>query len=114
MRRLTLILFTLLIIGQCYGRTVVFDDDSTKSDVSKVLELTFLLKYEVALNTIDELELDLPNHPISAILRAGVLYCRMLDHEDLEDFDEFERQYDIAWDATEKLKKDEEIAEADL
>ena len=114
MLRLTTILFSLLLISQCYGRTAVFEDDSTQNAVSRVLEFTFLLKYEAALATIDQLELELPDHPITAVLRAGVLYCRMLDHEDLEDFDEFERQYDLAWDATEKLKKEGEIAEADL
>lgn len=114
MRR-TIPLFSLLLLFKpCQGRTIVFEDSSIVRQIHRILELTFTLNYEEGLAGVGELERRLPEHAICPLLRAGVLYCRMLDHEDLEDMEEFESQYDRAWMGAEKLRAEGEPAESDL
>lgn len=114
MRWIILIISVILFSNTCGARTAAFTDSTARSLISEVVGKTFLLQYEQALKTVDELEKVLGEHPVLPALRAGVLYCRMLDHEDLLDMNEFEKQYDLAWKQSEGLKKSGEVAEADL
>ncbi|TKJ41462.1 hypothetical protein CEE37_02560 [candidate division LCP-89 bacterium B3_LCP] len=113
--RNSLIIFHLVCfctVGFC--RTIVFEDSSNRASVQEILEKTFLLEYEEALDSVDKLQERLPDHTIGPLLRAGVLYCRMLDLEDRLDMDQFVREYEKAWELSEVLKKSGEEAEANL
>ncbi|RJP77365.1 MAG: hypothetical protein C4524_08460 [Candidatus Zixiibacteriota bacterium] len=96
------------------ARTAAFEDSAARAEVQRAVELTFKLEYDQALAVAADLESRLPDHPLPPLLRVGVLYCRMLDYEDMLDREEFDRYYDIAWDRAKKLKKGGEKAEADL
>lgn len=114
MRPIYWLISLLFFTAPAHCRTVVFVDSANRSIVSRVLEKTFLMQYEEALTTVDTLEIQVPGHAICPLLRAGVLYCRMLDYEDQLDMKEFEQYFDQAWESSEDLKKDGETAEADL
>lgn len=114
MRKLIILLILPILFDISWGRTAAFEDSTARSQIARTFELTFLMQYEEAFSLVDSLEARFPDLPAVLVLRAGVLYCRMLDHEDALDMEEFEQQYDKAWAATEKLEKDGEYAEADL
>lgn len=114
MRRAIPIFCIILLSSPCWSRTAAFEDSIARAIISRALEETFLLEYEKALSSVDDMESHLPGHAIIPLMRVGVLYCRMLDHEDVLDIEEFEQQYDKAWQAAEELKKSGEIAEGEL
>jgi tetratricopeptide (TPR) repeat protein len=114
MRYLLITLLILMAAGASWSRSIVFEDSTARTLISRTLEKTFLLKYEEALALVDTLEDYLPEHGISPLLRSGVLYCRMLDFEDELDMEEFESNYDAAWAGADKLDDGGETAEADL
>lgn len=114
MRYFISILCILSLGSSAWGRTVVFEDSTARAVISRTLEKTFLLQYDEALSSVDELESLFPDHAICPLLHSGVLYCRMLDFEDDLDMEEFERNYDAAWDGAERLREVGETAEADL
>lgn len=104
----------ILLVGSCWGRTVVFEDSIARAIISRALKETFMMEYDKALQSTEELRRHYPNHAVYPLMRVGVLYCRMLDYEDLEDIDEFERWFDIAWKKTKELSESGETAEANL
>ncbi len=114
LQRTLIILCTLLIASPSWSRTAAFEDSTAKETIARVLELAFLLQYEEAFAELDTLEMILPDNTVVPLLRAGVYYCRTLDHEDEVDMSDFEQQYDKAWHSAELLKASGEIAEADL
>ncbi len=113
MRNLLIAVSLILLTAEAEARTAAWEDSLARTAIQKAVELTFLLQYEQALKTTDELELRLPGHPIVPLLRVGVLYCRMLDYEDLEDMPEFEKYYEKAWEGADELLNSG-VAEGDL
>jgi len=96
------------------AKTAAFTDSTNRATISHILELTFLIKFDEALAVVDTLEMQLGEHPAVPLLRAGVIYCRMMDYEDNLEEEEFERNYKIAMQLAEDLYDQGEIAEANL
>jgi len=105
MRYLLLPLCLVSLNLQAQARSVVFEDSTAQAIVRRVVRETFMMQYMQALSTADSLEALLPGHPAAPLLKAGVLYCRMLDFEDRLDVEEFEKNYTLAWKRAEKLDK---------
>lgn len=105
MRYLTILFGLVSLTVAARARTAVFSDSAAQAIVRRVVGETFMMQYMQALSTSDSLEMMLPGHPAAPLLRAGVLYCRMLDFEDRADMDEFDRYYDLAWNRAQKLDK---------
>jgi tetratricopeptide (TPR) repeat protein len=95
------------------ARTAVFEDSSAQVLLRRVVSQTFMMQYLQALSTADSLETLLPGHPAAPLLKAGVLYCRMLDLEDRADQKEFDQYYDLAWERAHHLGEDH-LAEQNL
>lgn len=114
MRNFLVPVVVIILMAPAFSRTPAFEDDAVRAAIQRVVELTFLLEYDQGLETADRIEELLPQHPVVPLLRAGVLYCRMLDYEDLLDLQEFEAAYQQAWARSVELRKAGETAEADL
>jgi tetratricopeptide (TPR) repeat protein len=114
MRYFLIPVVVIILMAPAFCRTAAFEDGEARAAIQRVVELTFLLEYEQGLETADRLEAMLPSHPVVPLLRAGVLYCRMLDHEDLLDLEAFDAAYQQAWARSEEMKKAGEAAEANL
>ncbi len=114
MKNKLIILSIFFLFSTSWSRTAAFEDTTAETHISRVLKLAFLLQYDEAFEQLDTLELLLPDHTLVALLRAGVYYCRTLDHEDDLDMPDFQREYDKAWNSAEELEASGEIAEADL
>ncbi len=111
----TILLSVLLILPEAsWSRTAAFEDATARELISRALEMTFLLDYDRAFADIDSLEVILGDHAVVSLLRSGIIYCRMLDYEDEQEMEDFERYYDKAWSAAEKMVNDGEIAEGNL
>jgi tetratricopeptide (TPR) repeat protein len=114
MKNAILLLCFFILPSTALSRTAAFDDSTARKLISSALKMTFMLDYDSAFIAIDSLEVRLSDHAIVPLLRAGIIYCRMLDHEDELEMEDFERYYDKAWSAGEKLVEDGEIAEGNL
>jgi len=99
---------------EAQARTAAFADSSARAVIQQVVEQTFRLEYDQALSSAASLDSLLPGHPVVPLLKVGVLYCRMLDFEDMLDLKEFDAHYAVAWQESEELKKSGEIAEGEL
>jgi tetratricopeptide (TPR) repeat protein len=105
MRYIVILPALISLMASAETRSTVFQDSTAQSLVRRIVGETFMMHYLQALSTTDSLEMLVPGHPAAPLLKAGVLYCRMLDFEDRADKVEFDRHYDLAWSRAEKMDK---------